>query len=136
MFPLKREHSGRQVMNSRKIPECGSHQRVAQGLFRVVVEPVLSRGRGGLGEYSEGSKGRRFLGSQLYYHKLQLESPLGGGTGHMARGTQQGVRLPLLLSSLQERFPFFSLTVVPAMRLLGFGELLQTNTSLFVLRVA
>lgn len=50
----KGEHGGRQVIKSLEIPECGSHQRVAQGLSRVVVEPVLfprRGGRGGLGGY-------------------------------------------------------------------------------------
>lgn len=45
-----------------------------------------------------GSEGRRLVGSQAYYHKLQLDFPPGGGAGPMTKGDQEEVLPPLSCS--------------------------------------
>lgn len=63
------------------------------------METVLfSRQGQGVALVGTGSEGRRLLGNQAYYHKLQLAFPPGGGAGPMTKGNHEEVLPPFSCS--------------------------------------
>ena len=77
-----------------------------------------------------GSEGRRSLNSQTYYNKLGLDFLPGQG---MTKGSQEGVFLTLLLSKSKDLLSFLLLRCRCRSAFSALGELLQTDTYLFLL---